>query len=100
MVCQNSEGPECRLEESALRSSTWEAAVFVSTRLPVVEGEYFESSIATTAKEGSDGDKKREDDTEHDSILLTRRNVASPGRRAKSQLADFKPSWLLAYKAF
>jgi hypothetical protein len=40
------------------------------------EGEDFEGGIASTAKEDSNGDKEREDDLEHESILLTRRNVA------------------------
>jgi hypothetical protein len=51
----------------------------------------YRERIASTAKEGSDRHKEREDDLEHESILLTRRDVASPGD-AKSQVADFKPS--------
>ena len=43
------------------------------------EGEDFERGIASTAKEGSDGHKEREEDVQHEFILLTRRNVASHG---------------------
>jgi hypothetical protein len=53
------------------------------------EGEDFEGSIASIANEDSDGDKEKEDDLDHESILLTRRNAASPrGDDAKSQAAD------------
>jgi hypothetical protein len=39
----------------------------------------FEGNITSTAKEGSDGHKEREEDLEHEFILLTRSNVASHG---------------------
>jgi hypothetical protein len=47
------------------------------------EGEDFEGRITSTAKEDSDGHKERKDDMEHEFILLTRRNVGSPGRRCE-----------------
>jgi hypothetical protein len=56
------------------------------------EGEDFEGGIASTAQEDSDGDKKAEKGFEHERPFLTRGNVASPNRVAKSQVADFKPS--------
>ncbi len=48
------------------------------------EGEDFEGSIPSTAKEDSDRHKEREDDLEHESILLTRppsRTFAGPTMR-------------------
>jgi hypothetical protein len=62
------------------------------------KGEHFEGGIASPAKEDSDGDKEREDDIEHESILLTRRYVASPGQAMLIELADFKPSWPSVYR--
>ncbi len=43
------------------------------------KGEDFEGGIASTADEDSNGAKEREDDLQHESIFLARRNVASPG---------------------
>ena len=54
------------------------------------EGEDFEGGIASTAKEDSDGHKEREDDLEHESILLTRHHVASPGRRCEIASCRFQ----------
>ena len=61
------------------------------------EGEDFEGCIASTAKEDSDGHKERENNFDHE-LLLARRNVASPSRAVKSQVADFKPSSAFVYR--
>jgi hypothetical protein len=42
------------------------------------EGEDFDGGIVSTAKEDLNGHKKSDDDLEHKSVRLIRRNVASP----------------------
>jgi hypothetical protein len=47
------------------------------------EGEDFEGGIASTAKEDSDGDKKGDDDFEHECTLFSIPKAASPCRRCE-----------------
>jgi hypothetical protein len=89
---------ECRPEESVPGVQFWSRPFPFQHGDLLSEGEDFEGSIASTANEDSDGDKEREDDLEHESILLTRRNVALLADAAKSQVADFKPSWAFVYR--
>lgn len=65
------------------KSSLLAAAVSVSTRRVVVGGRGLRGRIASTAKEDSDGDKKGDDDFEHECTLFSMPKVASPGRRCE-----------------
>jgi hypothetical protein len=76
------------------RSSILAAAVFVSARRLLSEGEDFEGGIASTTKEDADRHKEREDDLGHESILLINTPLADD---AKSQVVDFKPSRTFVY---
>jgi hypothetical protein len=67
---------ECRPEQSVPAVQFWSRPFPFQHCDLLSEGEDFEGSIASTAKEDSDRHKEREDDLEHESILLTRRNVA------------------------
>jgi hypothetical protein len=92
--------PECRPEESI------PAVQFGPRPFPfqhgylLSEGEDFEGVIASTAKEDSDGHEKREDDLEHEFILLTRLTELRRADAAKSQTADFKQLWAIVYRRF
>jgi hypothetical protein len=75
--------PEYGPEESVPGVQSWPRSFPFEHGDLLPEGEDFEGSIASTAKEGSDGHKEREEDMEHEFILLTRRNVCSPSRRCE-----------------
>jgi hypothetical protein len=62
----------------------------LSTANLLPERKDFEGRITSTAKEGSDSHKEREEDMEHESFLLTRRNVASPGRHCEIASCRFQ----------
>ena len=47
------------------------------------EGQNFEGGIRSTAEKHSDTDKEREDEFKHQLTLVTRRNVASFGKRSE-----------------
>ena len=57
---------ECRPEESVPEVQFWSRPFPFQHGDLLAEGEDFESGIASTAKEDSDGNKEREDDFEHE----------------------------------
>ena len=75
--------PEYGPEESVAGVQSWQRSFPFEHGDLLPEGEDFEGHITSTAKEGSDGYKEREEDMEHEFILLTRRNVCSPSRRCE-----------------
>jgi hypothetical protein len=60
---------ECRPEQSVPAVQFWSRLFSFQHGDLLSEGEDFEGSIASTAKEDSDRNKEREDDWEHESIL-------------------------------
>lgn len=84
--------PECRPEESVqgVQFRPWPFPFQDGD--PLSEGDDLKARIAPTAKEDADGHEEGKDDFDHESTLLTQRNVASPGRGCDSQVADSKPS--------
>ena len=74
---------ECRSEAPVQGVQCWPRPFPFHHGELLSEGEDFDGCIASSAKEDSDGDKEREDGFGHELTLLTRRNVASPGRRCE-----------------
>jgi hypothetical protein len=90
--------PEDGPEESVPGVQAWPRSFPFEHGDLLPEDEDFEGSITSTAKKDSDGHKEREEDMEHEFILLTRRNVWLLAEAAKSQIANFKRSWVSVYR--